>query len=441
MLIAELVSSIQKTITDAVRIVTSRQRLKQFLNISLYRNALYLLAFNLTLPATGFIFWIIATRIYTAEAVGTASAILSAMGLALVISNLGLGAGLVRFLASSGQNGSRMINTCFAIAGLASVIVSGTFVAGLSIWSPALLFIQQNPIYLATFIAFTVANTIAHVVDWPFVAQHRAVFTLVKGLIFGTLRLPLLVLLAGILQSFGIFAAWGISLTVATVISIFFFLPQVQPGYRPSLVIRRRIAREIMPFSLANYISGLFLHLPASILPIMVLNLLGAEANAYFYIAWMIGNLLASVPIAVSASLFAEGSHDEERLASDTWRSLKLTFLILLPTVILVIAIADKVLLLFGVSYSQNGTTLLRILVFSAFPLAINYIYLSTKRVQKKLVLLIKLSGFIGIVTLALSYWLLSQIGVIGVGIAWLGSQTAVALVIAISFVMKRPLS
>jgi len=438
-LAVRLYSFVRKTIIDAVRIVTSRQRLKQFLGISLYRNALYLLTSNLLVPATGFVFWIIAARFYTVEDVGIASAIISAAGLVWVISNLGLGAGLVRFLAHSRESASRMINTCFTITGLASIIISGIFLAGLSIWSPELLFLQQTPIYLAAFIVFAVCNVLSRMVDSPFISQRQAGFTLARSLVFGLLRLPLLVLLAVFFHSFGIFASWGLSLAVAATISIFFFLPRVQPRYRPFPAISRKVVNEIVPFSLANHISGLFWYLPISILPIMVLNLLGAEANAYFYIAWTVGNVLASVPMAASSSLFAEGSHDEQRLASDTWRSLKLTFLILVPAVILIIAIADKLLLLFGASYSQSGATLLRILALSTLPLAINYIYLSMKRVQKKLAVMIELSAFIGVATLGLSYWLLHWIGINGVGLAWLGSQGITAAVIVISFLRKQP--
>ena len=193
-------------------------------------------------------------------------------------------------------------------------------------------------------------------------------------------------------------------------------------------------------FSFANYFTNLLWFIPSLILPIVVLNVLGAELNAYFYIAWAVGGVLATIPLATSMSLFAEGSYDEQRLGANTWRSLKLTFLILVPAAILMLVIADKLLLLFGSSYSESGTVLLRIVILSAFPIAINYIYLSMKRVQKKLAVLIELSAFIAIATLALSYVLLPRMGINGVGIAWLGSQGVVAVGIVISFLVRRPL-
>jgi O-antigen/teichoic acid export membrane protein len=194
-------------------------------------------------------------------------------------------------------------------------------------------------------------------------------------------------------------------------------------------------------FSSANYIASMFWSAPSLILPIMVLYILGAELNAYFYIAWSVGNLLHMIPQAISTSIFAEGSYDKQRLGADTRRSLKLTFLILVPAVIIIVIFGDKLLLLFGASYSAQGTMLLRMLVFSAFPAAINYSYLSVKRVEKKLAVIIGLSAFIAVSTLTLSYLLLPRMGIDGIGIAWLGTQGVVALVIIAGFLRQRKIN
>jgi O-antigen/teichoic acid export membrane protein len=436
----KLVSFIQKTITDIIGIVTSRQRIKQLLGNSLYRNALYLLFTNIVTPATGFVFWIIVARVYKTEDVGIASALISALGVIWLVANLGLGAGIVRFLPQAGNKSSAMINTVFTTTGLASIIVSGVFVAGLSFWSPKLLFLQHDFIYLFAFIAFAVCNGLMMMSDWPFIAYRKSNFTLVKGLVFGLLRLPLVIPLVAVFGASGIFASWGLSTLVSFAVSVFLFLPRVQPDYRPFPFISRSVLSDILPYSLANNVSGLLWYLPTSILPIMVLNLVGTEANAYFYIAWIVGGVLTAIPIAASSALFAEGSHNERELSQHFWRSIKLTFLILIPSVIVVIAIADKLLLLFGSSYSSSGVTLLRILALSALPMSINYLYMALNRVQKNLKMLISLSSFIMVASLAFSYWLLPLMGVNGAGLAWLGSQTIIAIAIIIGFLMRRPL-
>ncbi|MGB2852963.1 MAG: MATE family efflux transporter, partial [Dehalococcoidia bacterium] len=168
------------------------------------------------------------------------------------------------------------------------------------------------------------------------------------------------------------------------------------------------------------------------ILPLMVVNLIGAEANAYFYIAWAIATVLFSVPLSTSFSLFAEGSYDEEILGKNTRRSLVFTFAIVIPAMLLIILIGDKLLLLFAPAYAENATSLLRVLAVSALPLSLNQIYFGAKRVEMKMKSVIVLTAFIAIATLALSSVLLPRMGILGVGVAWLSSQGTVALAIIV---------
>ena len=69
---------------------------------------------------------------------------------------------------------------------------------------------------------------------------------------------------------------------------------------------------------------------PNLILPIMVLNVLGAEQAAYYYIAYAIAALLFIIPNAISMSLFVEGSHGEA-LKRTVVKSLVTIFSLLFP--------------------------------------------------------------------------------------------------------------
>ena len=182
-------------------------------------------------------------------------------------------------------------------------------------------------------------------------------------------------------------------------------------------------------FSLANYGASLFRAVPGLILPLMVVNLLGAESNAYFYIGWATGSVLFMIPMVVSFSLFVEGSHSSEQLKRDTRRSFKLILLLLVPAIIIVFLLGDKILALFGAAYSENATRLLWVLAASALPVSINHVYLSIKRVEMRMKSVIRLVVFTAFVTLALSYFLLPQMGILGAGVAWLIGQGVVAVI------------
>ncbi len=422
---------------EVVSIATSKQRLKQLFHIPLYSNALYMMVASAFGALCGLAFWVIAARFYTADTVGLASAVIAAIGLSASLANLGLGFGLIRFLSQSGGKANSLLNSSFTISILASLLISLIFLGGLGFWSPALLFLRQEPLLLPVFVFFTIAFTLKSVAGEALIAKRRASFLLAREVIFNLLRLPLVILLAGMFHSFGIFGSWGISVWVALLFNILLFLPRVQKSYRPSLVISKEVSAMVR-FSSGNYLANLLRSAPSLILPIMVINLLGAEHTAYFYIAWMIGGTLSMVAETTSLSLFAESSCDEQKMGLNIRRSLKMILLLLVPAVILVLILADKLLLAFGGSYSDSGTALLRILAVSTLPLAINTVYLYIKRVEKKLTILIGVTAFLAVTILTLSYVLLPRMGITGAGIAWLISQGAVALVIMAVFVKKR---
>jgi len=426
----KLTSFIQETFMDAIKTLTSKEGIKNLYRTSLYRNAVYLMFNSVVLAATGFFFWMVAARFYSTEGVGLSSAAISAMRLLAMLSTLGLDYGLIRFLPAAKDKSRDMINSCFTIGVTVSVGLSLVFLAGVGFWSPRLLLIRAHPIFFTAFIIFTVGITLQTFTQQIFIAKRKAEFTLAQGLSFGLLRFIPLIILVNFFQTFGIFISWGSTVLVVVAVAIIFLFPKVQTGYFPFPRIRKEVINDILHFSAANYTASIFWAIPGFVLPLMVVNLLGAEQNAYFYIGWSIGNILSVVPAAASLSLFAEGSYNEERLVQEVKRSFKLILVILIPAIIIILPMANKILLLFGQAYSKNATKLVWILAISALPLSINYLYFSIRRVKKKMRNVIGLSGFIAVFTLGLTYVLLPQVGIIGAGIAWLFSQGVAAIFI-----------
>lgn len=431
MLIAELVSLIRRTFSEAATFLTLKQGLRKIHGVSLYRNAVYIILSGGALNLTGFLFWLLAARLYSTEDVGVASAAISAISLLTLVATLGLDYALIRYLPGAGDKARGMINSSLTLTGLISIALALVFLAGLTLWSPALLFIRQNPVYSMIFIATTVFTTLRTLSERILIGKRRANLSLTQGLVFSLLRFAPLVVLAGFFQSFGIFTSWGIAVTLATVLSIIFLLPRVETGYRPFPVIRKSIIAGMIRFSLSNQIAAIFWAATPYILPLVVINLLGAESTAYFYIAWAVGSVLFMIPVATSFSLFAEGSHNEERLGHDIMRSLKLILVILIPAIAAVLLLGDKILLIFGRDYAENATGLLRMLAISSLPLSINFLYFSKKRVELAMRSVVGLTFLTAFVTMALSYVLLPRIGLIGVGIGWLAAQSITAVISA----------
>jgi len=423
-----------KVIAEAIGIITSREKLKQFVAIPLYSNAFYLMLNTAVMAVFGFFFWVVVARFYTEADVGLGSATISAMSLVSIISLVGLNISLVRFLPHSDKP-QELINSCYTLGGLVSLVVAGIFLAGLGFWSPALAFVTKNAVFASAFIVFTILLTLSGLVNYTFIARRRANFMLYRGIIFSVLRLPLPILFVLFFHTFGIVASWGVGVTVAVAVSVLLFLPKVQDSYKP-LTLKLKLLKDMWRYSSGNYLADLFSTCLPFILPLMVVNVLGAEQNAYFYIGWMMAGLLFAIPAAVSQSLFAEGSHFEDKLKENVTRSLKFTFLLLIPAVIVLILVGKWVLLAFGQSYSLNALHLLWVLSLSSLPLALTHIYTGILRVTGRIKELMAIWGFIALSVFLASYLIMPVTGIIGIGYAWLGAQAVVAI-----YVLARRLS
>lgn len=423
---------------DLLDIATSPGRIRLLYRTSLYSNALYLMVATGGTAVLGFVFWILAARYYSPAEVGLASATIASMGLIASLSRLGLEYGLVRFLHGPEENRRVIINTVLTIGFIFSVIGSFVFLAGLGLWSPAQLFLRQDRWYLAGFVVFTIVTTISPLVDHVFVAHRRAGYMAARGVLSSLVKLPLPVILAGFFASFGIFASWGLGLTAGLLISLVFFLPRAERGFRPVFMIKARVVRSIFGYSFANYAGDLLWSLPGVVFPMMVVNLLGADLNAYYYIAWAIAGVLIMIPTSISTSLFAEGSYEEDKLGVNIRRSLKMVSVTLLPAVLIVLLIGDKILLLYGSDYSAEATPLLRILALATLPLAVNIIYLGIKRVQKDLTTIVVLTMMLTVVTLVVGYALLPRLGINGAGWGWLIGQSAALVFVLVQLFRSK---
>jgi len=419
---------------DAFRLARDpRQGLRAVHGVSLYRNAGYLIVSTGVTAVTGFVFWIIAARLYPVETVGIGSAIISALGLMAIFPELGLSTGLIRFLPGAGKDGNDMINSCFTLSGLASLAFALVFLAGLHIWSPALLPVRQHPVFFAAFVVFAVTTALQPLANAVFLTKLRARLILITDAFAGILRLPLVAVFALLFSgAFGILASKGLSVAIAISIAILWFLPAVQKGYRPLPTLKKGVLNRLSRYAAGNYVGGVLLEMLPLVLPLVVLGVLGAQMNAYFYIAWAIAIKLTIIPSAIFNSLFAEGSNDEASIRANTTRSIRFTLLLLLPLILVILVISDRLLLLFGRLYSDNAAQLLRILVAAIVPWGINYLYISIERVRKNTKGIIAVTAAATGLSLGLSYLLMVNMGLMGVGVGYVAGQTAVAIAVAV---------
>jgi O-antigen/teichoic acid export membrane protein len=185
---------------------------------------------------------------------------------------------------------------------------------------------------------------------------------------------------------------------------------------------------EMIRYSLGSYGADVLATTPGLVLPLLVVNILGAEANAYFYISWMIASLITAIPLAISTSLFVEGSHDESTFIPNAKKSIALSFLLILPIVLIVFLFGHNILSLFGSDYGENGTLLLWYLASSSIPSAFIMVYMIQRRVLKDIKSLTIISLSLLIIQVGLSYILMGYMGIQGIGLAVLVAHILIAL-------------
>ncbi len=113
------------------------------------------------------------------------------------------------------------------------------------------------------------------------------------------------------------------------------------------------------------------------------------------------------------------------QLALFSKRLLLLSMRIVAPAAIAVAIVAPYVMGLFGQDYAAEGTTLLRLLAVGAIPYSVIPVYISVVRVQRRVRRAAAVLAVMCFLVLMLSELFLRSWGLLGVGVAWLVTQTA----------------
>ncbi|NOQ33538.1 MAG: oligosaccharide flippase family protein [Methanosarcinales archaeon] len=395
-----------------IAIPKTRAEIRHHLRDPLLKNSLFIMLTSISGAGFGFIFWMLAAKLYPAEDVGIATALISSMALLVLLSRFGLDFSIIRFFP--GADKSRIFSTSAIITTFFAVIFGVIFIAGVDVISPE-LHLLKSPRNAALFPIFLAASSVTALTAISFIAIRRAGFQFLQSIVVGTRIVFLIPLVA--LGAIGIFGALGISFLLALAAALVLL---VRSGVRPGLVIDRGFLNEAFHFSAGNYLAGLFVVAPNMILPIMVLNVLGAEQAAYYYIAFAIASLLFTIPNAISTSLFVEGSHGEA-LKRTVMKSLIAILSLLVPAAAVLYLCGGWVLSVVGADYAAGGLEVLRVMVAASLFAGVNYVYFAIKRVQK---------GVRGLVV-GLGYVFMVMYGVVGVGYAWLVGNGVGSVVMA----------
>jgi O-antigen/teichoic acid export membrane protein len=419
-------STIKHRIASHVAGVRSPRRLLAILREdSLVRNSVYIMAVTVVTSALGFVFWLVAARRFSASAVGLSAALVSAMTLVSLLSNLGINTALVQMLPSrqKGAEWSATLNAGLA-CGIASGLVVGTLTAFvLPLLSRRFALLDHSFGYAAVFVLGVGATTATNLLDYACIAERKAEKTLLRNTVFSVVKIPLLLVgFVVALGTFGIFFAW-VAATAVTVLVGAAMVPGLGRGYRLATSGMRVELRRLGKYVAGHHSINIGNFAPWWLLPVFVTVQVSSAATAYFYATWRVCGLLFLISPSVASALTAEGAHSPQELWRIAARSQRTIMLMLVPACVVFAIAGHWILLAFGSRYASEGLVLLLLFTVASLPDSVMDVWVAVLRVEGRL----KFGSWLQLGTAALAlagaWLLLPGLGITGAGVAWLASR------------------
>ena len=388
-------------------------------------SSLFLMASTALTAALGYCFWILVGHAYTPQRVGLATSLINTISLISYLSLFGFNSVLIRHQAK-GQARNRQLTITLLVTALGGLGFGSLFLALLQWISPQLLFIRENPWYAFLFVAFCTFAAVNLLTDSVFMAARLPQYNLlVDGVIqsLSKLAMPIFLVTFG---AVGIVASTGVGFAVAVTASIIAMCLRL--GFRPELRFGGTRLREQARYSAASYGSALLNLLPQLVLPLLALARLGSEAEAYYFMAFQIANMVYTASHSIGDATFAEASHDPSLLGECLRRSARLNLIVLVPAVAVLTLGGGLVLGLFGQVYAAHARGLLVLLVAGAFAVALNNWSSNALRVVGRMRAFVVSNVFFAVVSIGLAFATASR-GLIWVGAAWVAGNLVSGLV------------
>jgi O-antigen/teichoic acid export membrane protein len=190
--------------------------------------------------------------------------------------------------------------------------------------------------------------------------------------------------------------------------------------------------KPLIRFSGANYVADIANTTTALVVPLILLDRLGADSAAYYFIALQMAQIVYTAGLALEQTFLTEGSRPDADMRQLRRRSLRLLALFFVGAAVVMIGIGRWLLLAFGQPYYHNGYTSLIILVLAAGPISASYWFQTILRLAGKLRAIVVVNVITTIGTCS-AVWIGSSYGLTAVSWGWLGGAVIAALAAGIA--------
>jgi O-antigen/teichoic acid export membrane protein len=402
------------------------------LSLPLYRNGYALLFSGVISVVLGLVYWLVAARFYTPEIVGLNSAIIAAIMFLSGVAQLGFSSLLTYFIPRAGARSGALIGVAYAVSATGALLVSALFVWGINLWAPQLSVVVSTWTMKFAFVIAVVVMALFILQDSVLIGLRQPLWVPVENTLVAVAKVALLIGMVSVWQQYAVTAAWIVPALLALGPVSWYIVRRFLPNHQRTMqnAAVGFTLREIRSHGVGNYVGGILSLSTTKLMPVIVVQILGAEANAYFYIPWMITTGLQLIPQTMATSFTVEATHDGAKQAEYYRKVVGQCLWLLLPLIVLVSVGAPYILAFFGAEYVTNGTRLLSLLPLSLIPNLFVIMYLSMARLQNRMGTVMIVQGAVCFLMLGLSYLFMQWWGITGVGAAWLATQSVLAIVL-----------
>ena len=365
---------------------TLSQRMRAVLisHRSLLTNAGSMVGASLVTSLLGVGFWLVAAQQFNQAAVGVAAAAVSAMVLLGFIGTLGLGTLLMGELPRRDGEHRSLLNAALLISALVGSLLGLGFALVAPLVSANLSALGASWLAALSFALGASLTSLTFVLDQSLIGMLRGGLQLGRNIVFASVKLLALIVIAALLVDAGapwIYTAWGFGIAVSLIVLVRFYTRRGGDPLRPNFALLGNMRASAASHATVN----LALETADLAMPVIVLTLLSAAANASFYIAWLIAGFLVVIPLSLSSVAYALGSGDATRIAERFRFTLGLSLALGAIANLLLVPGASPLLGLFGDEYARQATGALHLLALGVFPLAFKTHYVAIRRVQRRL--------------------------------------------------------
>ncbi|MDN4516576.1 lipopolysaccharide biosynthesis protein [Mycolicibacterium austroafricanum] len=409
-------------------------------------NTISLMVSNVLTCVLGLVYWGAAARVFPAEDVGVAAALINSALMLSTLSILSIDRFYERFLPVAGHRAGELISRGF-------LLVTAVSMAGgiaLIVFGPRETLFTSDWVLLA-YPLFVVVIAVFILQDKVLAGLGVARWAAVKntGLAVGKLAVLLAVatlagsgaLMGTAAASTAIVAAWGS--TAALIAAYFFVVISRRCRQHPRFSLHPNLPpwKDIWSYFGSSFGIAAMLSTGALLVPLIVVAQAGPAANAHFQIAWQFVSALYLTIHLVVSPYVAEAATHPDKIPALSWRTVRMLIAVAVVGCAGLILVAPPMLSLIGSDY-RTGSEDLLLLAAIFVPLSvIGAAYEGFARVQRKLRLQLFMTFVWTLTVVGGSLIATRYVGVTGVGWAYLAAESICAVVLigpAVMWLRKR---